>query len=54
MIYLNHYFDQRIGPFMNLSDQAHAEEILDSIRAKQEGFASQRDEAYLARRTELE
>jgi len=56
MIYLYHYFDRRTGPFRNLSDlpQARAKDILDAIRAKQEGFASQRDGAYLARRTELE
>ena len=56
MIYLYHYFDKRTGPFRNLSEllPAQARDVLDAIRAKQEGFASQRDEAYLTRRAELE
>lgn len=53
---LYHYFDRRLGPFVNLSDLPHAEaeRVQAEIVRAGRGFASQRQPEYLARRREVE
>jgi hypothetical protein len=54
--YLCHYFETRIGPFVNLSDLPleKSERILNLIRRKGTTFASQRAQDYLQVRRQLE
>jgi hypothetical protein len=54
--YLSHYYDAETGPFRNLSDLSlgAAEGILQAIREKGRGFASQRGQDYLRIRLDLE
>ncbi|MFC5703280.1 hypothetical protein ACFPVX_18490 [Cohnella faecalis] len=57
MIYfLCHYFDELTGPFRNLSDLelAEAEQVLNEIRIRKKGFASERPMNYLTIRRSLE
>lgn len=53
---LYHYYEASRGPFCNLSDLPpdEAEAILNAIRGRGEGFASQRKVDYLSVRRELE
>jgi hypothetical protein len=53
---LSHYYARERGPFRSLSDLPHAdaESVLDGIRQRGDGFASQRKPDYLAIRRELE
>jgi hypothetical protein len=53
---LCHYYEAAVGPFVNLSDLSlvEAEAVLDRLRRKGRVFASQRDEAYLLIRRQLE
>jgi hypothetical protein len=53
---LCHYYEARIGPFVNLSDLPieEAERILDCIRRRGTTFASRRAENYLQVRRQLE
>lgn len=54
--YLYHYYEEDIGPFVNLSDIStdRAEEVLSEIRNRGETFASKRSPDYLVVRRELE
>jgi hypothetical protein len=54
--FLTHYYEQSRGAFRNLSDLPpdEAEAVLSAIRARGEGFASQRAAGYLTIRRELE
>lgn len=54
--FLYHYYECSRGPFRNLSDLAlaEAEAVLDGIRLRGDGFASQRKADYLTIRRELE
>ena len=54
--FLSHYYERARGPFVNLSDLPpdEADSILESIRRKGVGFASQRASDYLPIRRELE
>ena len=53
---LHHYYEYRIGPFVNLSDlpMEEAEKIQSEIKKKGAVFASKRDGNYLKVRSELE
>lgn len=53
---LCHYYEQSRGPFRSLSDlpAEEAEAVLNEIRRRGEGFASQRKPDYLTIRRELE
>ena len=53
---LYHYYEQGVGPFMNLSDLAvsEAQAILDRIKRTNVTFAAHRYDGYLERRRELE
>lgn len=53
---LYHYYDESTGPFHNLSDLPlhEAEQVLNDLRQKNTGFASQRSPDYLNIRRELE
>ncbi|SFE22645.1 hypothetical protein SAMN05216378_2798 [Paenibacillus catalpae] len=55
-LYLYHYYDERTGPFRNLSDleEHEAERVLDEIRQENKGFASKRSDDYLVIRRGLE
>lgn len=54
-LYLYHYYDERTGPFRNLSDleEHEAERVLDEIRQENKGFASKRSDDYLVIRRGL-
>ncbi|CAN7254791.1 hypothetical protein LJR016_001014 [Devosia sp. LjRoot16] len=53
---LSHYYARERGPFRSLSDLPHAEaeSVLEAIRQRGDGFASQRRPDYLVIRRELE
>ncbi len=54
--FLTHYYEAKIGPFVNLSDlpMMEAEYVLAQIRKTKRSFASQRASDYLKVRRELE
>lgn len=54
--YLYHYYEQHVGPFVNLSalDPDEATVVLDRARAENRTMAALRFEGYLDRRRELE
>jgi len=54
--FLYHYYEESIGPFINLSDLdiCDAEKILNDIRSKGTTFAAKRMPEYLVIRKELE
>ncbi|MBL8591039.1 MAG: hypothetical protein JNK01_00045, partial [Devosia sp.] len=53
---LSHYYARERGPFRSLSDLPHeeAESVLEAIRQRGDGFASQRRPDYLVIRRDLE
>ncbi len=53
---LYHYYEQRRGPFLNLSDLpiAEAQRVLDTLKAESTTMAAQRVDGYLEGRRELE
>ena len=53
---LSHYYARKRGPFRSLSDLPHeaAEDVLEAIRQRGDGFASQRKPDYLVVRRQLE
>ena len=54
--HLYHYYEHSRGPLRNLSDLApdEAEAVLEALRQRDDGFASQRNSDYLSIRRELE